>query len=179
MPLLSADDLCTGVQAILAAKLPGLAASKGLTPVTKWDQLPTTLALQAANLPAGAISSPGLATVPVRLTTGYDATWQLEVAVFDRGRDYNETASKVRDWAAVVRQVLVQNPTLGGVAATLKWVGESYAQLPDRSAARTIGGCSVLVNVTARSVIDIAPYAPPDQPGLPVVESTQSTITVR
>jgi hypothetical protein len=181
VPLLSAHDLCTAVETVLLEHLPTLAASRGLKKVTKWDQLPTVEALTAANLPAGAITSPGLTEPPTRRTTGHTATWRIVIGVYDRGRDYKETQSLTRRWAAVVRQVLVQHPTLGGVATGVQWIGEEYAERPERSSARTLGGCAVLFDVTATDVIDSTPYVPPDQPGseVPVVQSTQSTVTVR
>jgi hypothetical protein len=178
MPLLTANDLCAAMEAILADKLSGLAGSRGLDPVTTWHQLPTSDALSTANLPAGAITSPGLTDEPVRRSTGFDATWRVVVGVYDRGRDYAETAKKVRDWAAVVRQVAIQNPTLGGVASGLVWVGEEYAELPERSSARTLGGCAVAFDVTARNVIDSKPYTDPATTD-PVVTSTHRKVTVR
>jgi hypothetical protein len=178
MPLLTANDLCAAMETILADKLSGLASSRGLKPVTAWDQLPTSDALTSANVPVGAIASPGLTDAPVRRSTGIDATWRVVVAVYDRGRDYVETAKKVRDWAAVVRQVVIQNPTLGGVASGLVWVGEEYTELPERPSARTLGGCAVAFDVTARNVIDAKPYTDPATDD-PTVQSTHRTITVR
>lgn len=181
MPLVTADDLCRAAEAILVEYLPDLAESRGLKPFTKWDQLPTPEALTAANLPAGAITSPGLTDRPTHRAAGFDATWQVVVGVYDRGRDYHETARLVRTWAAVVRQTLLQHPTLGGVASGLQWVGEQYAETPDRSASRTLGGCAVAFAVTARNVIDAERYVPPDPgaPGTPIVQSTATSVSVR
>lgn len=178
MPSLSADDLCEAVEAILIEHLPALAASRDLSPVATWDQLPTADALAAAVLPAGAITCPGLTGPSARRSGGYDATWRIAVGVFDRGATYRETATKTRTWAAVIRQVLVQHPTLGGLASGLAWVGEEYAERPERSSARTLGGCAVAFDVTARNVIDLNPYSLVT-PGGPIVTSTFNTVTVR
>jgi hypothetical protein len=182
VPLLSVDDLCKAMQQVLEDHLPALAASRGLQPITSWDQLPSPDALTRANLPAGAITSPGLTALPARRSGGHDATWRIAVGVYERGRDHTETAAKVRDWAAVIRQTVLHHPTLGGVASGVVWIGEEYAERPERSSARTLGGCAVAFDVTARNVIDSEPYVPPDSPGggdQPVVTSTHRTVTVR
>lgn len=181
MPLVTADDLCAAAEAMLRAHLPVLAESLGLKPIQEWQQVPTPEALSTADTPALAIACPGLATPPTKRSTGYDAPWRLVVGVYDRGEDHTDTQARTRKWAAAVRQVLVQHPTLGGVAAGVRWVGEEYAERPERSSARTLGGCAVAVDVTARDVIAHEPYVSPDQPGSvrPVVEATHSTVTIR
>lgn len=181
MPLVTADDLCTAAEAVLREHLEPLATARGLEKVRTWEQLPTLEALTTANLPAIAVTSPGLSAPASRRSTGYDATWRIVVGGFVRGNTFTETAGRVRDWAAVIRQVMVQHPTLGGVATGLSWVGEEYVERPERSSARTLGGCAVAFDVTARDVIDHDVYVPPDQPGSvrPVVEATHSTITIR
>lgn len=182
MPLLSADELCAAAEAVLREHLQPLATSRGLEKIRTWEQLPTLEALTTANLPAVAVTSPGLADRPTRRSSGYNAPWRIVVGAFVRGTSFTETAGRVRDWAAVIRQVMVQHPTLGGVATGLEWVGEEYVERPERSSARTLGGCAVAFDVTARNVIDSEPYVPPDQPGggdRPVVQATHSTVTIR
>lgn len=181
MPLLSADDLCTAAEAVLKEHLQALATSRGLENIRTWEQLPTLEALTTANLPAVAVSSPGLTKPAVRRSAGYDATWRIVVGAFARGDSFTETAARVRDWAAVIRQVVLQHPTLGGVATGVEWVGEEYVERPERSTARTLGGCAVVFDVTAHNVIDAEPYVPPEQGGgkQPAVQSTHSTVTIR
>lgn len=181
MPLLSANDLCAAVEAVLREHLPDLAASRGLDPVRTWQQLPTLDALTAANLPGIAVTSPGLSTTPTRRATRYDATWRIVVGCFVRATDHATTAAATRDWAAVIRQVMLQHPTLGGVATGVEWAGEEYAERPERSSARTLGGCAVALDVTARNVIDAEPYVvpDPDAPPAPTVQSTSTRVSVR
>lgn len=176
MRLVSGGDVCRAAQAILETHLPGVLAEYGLTglgKVSTWQQVPTVEALTSAVLPAGAITSPGLVEPP-RLTRsgGWTATWRLAVGVYARGRDHNETAQHVRDWAAAVRATLLRHPSLGGVVQSLMWAGEDYATLPQRSAARTIGGCAVAFDVTVKDVVQLAPPAP-------AVAATSSTLSVR
>lgn len=181
--IVTADDLCRAAQQVLTQQLPGLLTELGLTgddvpradryeePKT-WAQVPTLEALQAASTPAAAITSTGTVGEPRRSSLGYDATWRIRVGIFDRGHDYDNTAARARTWAALVRAVLVLNPTLGGVATSTRWVGETYRQFPQVGAARTLGGCAVDVDVTARNVIDLGPLDPS-------VLTTQSDLTVR
>lgn len=181
--LVSADDLCTGAQAVLAATLPGLIEALGLdepadtkpfvTPKA-WSQVPTLEALQSATFPAAAVTSTGIVGEPTESRSGVDAEWIIRVGIFDRGTDYNDTARRIRTWAALVRAALLRNRTLGGVATGLRLAGETYRSLPQVGAARTIGGCSVDVRVRARNIADL------NDPGidLPLVQTTHNQITV-
>lgn len=183
--LLTADDLCTGADTVLTAALPTVLEALGLdepdggraafTPPANWTQVPTLEALQAAVMPAGAVTTTGITGTPRRSSTGTDATWRIRVGMFDRGRDYNETANRIRTWAAIIRAVITMNPTLGGVASGSRWVGETYRQLPQVGVARTLGGCSVEFDVDARNVMDLSEL----DGVVPVVNSTHPHVTVR
>lgn len=184
MPLVTAQDVCDAVETVLRAHLPDLATRTGLPTVKEWNQLPTLEALTTAKVPALAVTSPGLAGPPTRRSTGWEADWRVVVGVYDRDKSHAATAARTRRWAAVVRQVVLQHPGLGGVAVGTVWVGEEYAERPERSAARTLGGCAVAFDVTVRDVLDNEPYIAPDpsDPGggdRPTVTSTRRTVTVR
>lgn len=140
--------------------------------ITVWDQVPTLDALTAAVTPVGGITSPGLVDRPTTRARRIDATWRVVVGVWDRGADYDDTVRRVGLWAALVRAVVLEHPTLGGVAAQTLWAGEEYAEIPQRSAARTLGGCAVAFDVTARDVVNLS--APDD----PVVTDPSTDVTV-
>ncbi len=179
--LITADTVCSAAQGILTTHMADVATSLGLDQapaplgtVRAWDQVPTLEALTTANFPAGAITSPGLVTAPTRRGTwgtGHDATWRLVVGIYDKGGSFNETAHRVRTWAALIRATLLLHPSLGGLASSLSWVGEEYRQITERKSSRTIGGCAVAFDVTVDNVIDPAAG--------PLVLSTQPTTTVR
>lgn len=182
--LITADDLCDGMQAVLAAQLGPLIEALGLDErprpekpyvvPKRWDQVPVLEVIQSASFPAAAITSTGVVGTPRTSRTGIDATFLVRVGIYDRGSDYSATASRVRTWAALVRALGVRNPTLGGVASGVRFVTESYRQLASKDAARTIGGCAVDFHVDARNIADLS-----DLDGvLPVVESTFSTVTI-
>lgn len=145
--------------------------AKKLTAPKAWDQVPTLDALTTATFPAGAITSPGLTNPPTKKGWDrYDATWRLSVAVYDRGGSYDDTASRVRSWAALIRAALALNPGLNGLSQSLIWVGEEYRLLPQKGAARTIGGCAVAVDVTVENVMNFAAG--------PLATSVHSSLTV-
>lgn len=184
--LITADDLCVAAAEILAEHLPAVVAAMGwdedsvapLAPVTTWEQVPTLEALTAAEMPAGAVTSPGLAETPTRRERGrHDAVWRISVGVYDRGDDYHETARRVRRWAAAVRATLLEHRTLNGVADGVWWRGEEYRQKPNAGAARTLGGCAVAFDVKAANVIDLGS---PVSPGAgPLVQSVHARISTR
>lgn len=176
--LITAADVCEAAETALVAGLLDTITAFGLedemTPPATWDQLPTLEALTSANMPAGAITSPGLVGEPVQRSTGYDATWRLVVGVYDRDADHSATADRIRTWAGLLRATIVRARSLGGLAQSVKWSGENYQLLPMRSAARTISGCAVAFNVTVTNVVDVF-----DLGDLPIVESTHPILTVR
>ncbi|MBB3041021.1 hypothetical protein [Nocardioides soli] len=190
--LVTADDLCHGMETVLRGQLGGLIIALGLDERPRperpfevpkvWDQVPVLEALQSAvaNRAVGAITSTGIVgQVTTRRNADgsqrLDATFLVRVGIYDRGSDYNVTANRVRTWAALVRAVGLRNPTLGGVAGGVRFVTESYRQFPQQGVARTLGGCAVDFHVDARNIADLA-----DLDGaLPVVESPFSTVTVR
>jgi hypothetical protein len=174
MSALSVDLICEAVEQILTDQLSAALAAQGamreaptaLDLVLHWHQLPSRQALHTAELPAGAITSPGLVGVPIRDELGhYRATWSVAVAVYARGVDHNDTTQRMRAYAAAVRDVLIANPSLGGVAIGVRWTHEEYALLDPR-ASRTEGGCMVEIEV------DVQDAAQPTTAGTPIVEAT-------
>lgn len=176
--LITADDICAGAEAVLTSgrlrEIVELAGWEELRKIKDWHQVPSLDALSEANLPTGAITSPGLTDSPVGRHGNYAATWRVVVGVYDRGASYKDTARRTRRWAAVIRAALLESPTLGGVASGVRWVGEEYAERPNKNQARTIGGCAVAFDVDASNVVDLTPYSV-----APVVTATQTTVSVR
>jgi hypothetical protein len=183
-PLIGADEVCDAVEATLAVWFPSavaeIAAAGGpaLALPTSYD-MPDAAALRAGNavIPAVVVSSPGLASAPVRDEEGaYRASWRVVVTAFARGNDYRDTARTVRGYALAIRTALVQHPSLGGFAAELTWDGEEYAAL-DSAAARTIGGAFVTFTVTVADVTDATagPIVPP--PATALVSPADPTVT--
>lgn len=179
--LITADHVCAAFQATLERHLPEwLAHLSDLSPVTEWLQLPTTQAITAAQYPTGTVVSPGLSGAPVRRTrTVMDATWRVMGTIYDRGPDHTDVQRRARTWAALMRAVLLQHRSLGGLASGLEWIGEEYGVINASNAARTFGACTVSVDVT---VEDVVPSSAPPAPGLSatgaLVTSTASAVSV-
>lgn len=161
MSALSVDAVCAAVEQVLidqlAAALTGQGAMReaptALVDVLHWHQLPQRQALFTAELPAGAITSPGLVGAPIRDELGhYQATWSVGIAVYARGIDHDDTTQRMRAYAAAVRDVMVANPSLGTTAIGLRWTHEEYALLDPRSA-RTEGGCLVEIEVDVSDAV--------------------------
>lgn len=175
--LITAADLCDGVEAVLVEQLWEIVGifnlQETLKQITDWHQLPTIEALTTANTPAGAITSPGLASDPTRHGGRIDAVWRVVVGIYDRDADHTATAHRTRVWAGLVRACVLRNPRLGGIASGVTWVGERYEVIPARAAARTLGGCAVSFNVSAKDVVDVD-----DLGELPIVLETHPSLTV-
>ncbi|MSZ75522.1 MAG: hypothetical protein F2667_00275 [Actinobacteria bacterium] len=160
--LVTAETLCQAVEATLRADLPGVVAAFGWTErlgaIEDWHQVPRLEAISTANLPAGAITSPGLVRPPTySRSSGWSATWRVVAGVYVRGEDHHDTAARCRDWAGVIRTVFLANRSLGGVAdGGLVWAGEEYDEQPQKSVARTLAACAVAIDVSATNVIDTA-----------------------
>ncbi len=162
MTALSVDVVCAAIETVLTAQLPAALTAQGsmtegggLLPVLSWGQLPERTALFNAELPAGAITSPGVVGVPVRDENGsYRATWLVAVALYVRGIDHHDTTQRCRAYAAAIRDVLIANPSLAGVSQAVRWTHEEYALLDPRSA-RTEGGCLVEVEVDVQDVVTV------------------------
>lgn len=161
MTALSVDTILEAVESVLTAQLGAALTGQGLmreaptalASVLAWSQLPSRQALFTAELPAGAITSPGLVGAPTRDELGhYRATWSVGIAVYARGTDHADTQQRIHAYAAAVRDVLVANPSLNGTAIGLRWTHEEYAPL-DPHAARTEGGCLVEIEVDVQDAV--------------------------
>lgn len=150
-PIVTADELCQRVEAVLREHLPPLLKAADLKPIVEWQQVPTEAALSTANLPAAAITTPGLAEPPTRDIRGVNFTWRLVAGVYDRGTSYADTARRTRTWAALLRTVLVQH-LADDLIREVRCAGEEYALQPEKDAARTLGGCAVAIDVDVRTV---------------------------
>lgn len=182
--LVTGDTVCKAVEATLVELVPALlqvvpdASRLGLTAFDSWFQVPDRRSLSTAVLPAGAIMSPGLVEPPTRRGPGeYDATWRVAVSVWERGTDWNVTSAKVRTWAAIIRAAALLRPSQGGLAEGTWWVGEEYAEISEKTAARTLGCCAVALNVKVKNVIDLPPN--PASGPLGVVTTVHPSVTAQ
>lgn len=132
-------------------------------------------------LPKIIVICPGLSDPPRAEGTGdYRATWNLGVAVLVSAKDEQSTRALAQFYAAVVRAILLQRPSLGGKATGVTWQDEQYDEFePDAGSTRSLCAAQsyFLVEmeyVTNRLKGPAEPIGPDpdDQPGShwPIVE---------
>lgn len=117
-------------------------------------------------VPACVIVAPGILGEPVRHGDGtHEATWAVGIGVVVSGQDQENTADLANLYAAVVRTIMLQHPSLGGFATGLRWLDERYDPLPTEDR-RTFGAAIVQFAVVVPSVVDAngGPAEPPDDP---------------
>lgn len=175
-------DVLEAWKGILDEHMPQVAAQLGWTngssgldnagKVRDWKIAPNPESIEAAGTPNGAMFSPGLVNEPRKNgDRSHDAWWQIVAAVYDHGRDYDDTQLRVQRWAALIRAVTLRNPSFGGLVKRTNWVGEEYdVDANGKRAARTLGGCAVAFQVHLENVVDLTTARP--------VTRTTSTVTV-
>lgn len=93
---------------------------------TRWleDQLPSII-----------VMCPGFAEQPRHAGSGaYDARYSVSVAAIVSANTQGATRQLARLYGAAIAAILVQKPSLGGVANGLQWADESYDDIPADSA---------------------------------------------
>lgn len=94
-------------------------------------------------MPAVIVVCPGLAAAPSMDGEGnYNAPFRVGVVVFALGNDDLSVRLNLGLYAAAVRAILVQKPSLGGLADGSEWTMESYDSAPVESS-RTMGAATV------------------------------------
>jgi hypothetical protein len=83
--------------------------------------------------PGFVVISTGLASEPEKYgksgppgTFAYRAWWAFNVAVIVSAKDHASTNTNLKAYAAAVRALIVQHPSLGGIAEDTLWTDESY-----------------------------------------------------
>jgi hypothetical protein len=127
-------------------------------------------------LPAVVVSSPGLASAPKMEGSGsYTAIWNVNIAVIVSAKDQASTNTLAKIYAAAVRSIMVQKPSISEFAVHNVWTNESYDDLGSSDGERTfavgVGEFAVMVeNVVnkmggPRTYPFIEPPDPETQPG--------------
>jgi hypothetical protein len=124
-------------------------------------------------LPCALLVCPGLAEPPKAEGNGhYRAVFAVGLAVIVSARTEVETEALAKLYVAALRTCLIQQPSLGGFAAGLDWLDESYDDLPSEDL-RSLGAgqaiFAVHVNDLSRRYsgpphptadVPVPPYAP-------------------
>lgn len=137
-----------------------------LPPIRSWEIIDDLARWPEDQVPAIVLASPGLAGEPQKGGDGtYQATWHLIVAVIASGRDRGSSRSLAQAYGAAVRTLLLQQPSLGGFATAVEWIGERYDVLTSE-VARTLAGGRLEFTVDVDDVVSIAgaPLHPDPEP---------------
>lgn len=112
-------------------------------------------------MPCCVIVAPGLLREPEKRGGSMIATWGVSVGCVVSGQSRENTFALSEMYAAAVRAAVIQNPSLGGFATAVDWLGERYDDIPN-DMLRTLAAGSVQFAVDVYSAI--TPNAGPDEP---------------
>lgn len=104
-------------------------------------------------LPAIVISSPGIADLPLKDGEGtYRAIWEVDVAAVCMANTDENTRKMSRLYAAYIRAIMVQEPSLHGFARGTAWRDEGYGLVPQEKR-RSLGVCENTFHVEVGNVV--------------------------
>lgn len=118
----------------------------------------------SGNSPFVLVDVPGTTQTPVRRSDGIQSYWKTQIGVWLFGsQSWRETQALTYAYMAAIRAVMIQQPKLGGLADTVKWMEESYAE-KEHSSTRTVGQGFLQFEVSILTSIE--PFAGPSVPSL-------------
>lgn len=182
MGLVSSSDVGLAARQTLVTYMPAHLAglSRPLPVPSSYDLVPTPDAIRRVKGAVCAVTANALRQEPERKGSGaYDAWFVLNVGLFHQATPDMPLLTATGDYAAAIRQCVVQHPTLGGLADTVRWTAESADIVGDGLSPSTLGLAVVEFSVLVRGVLDMTPPVVPPATGPMSVSSTTSTVTVR
>ncbi|MGX9348156.1 hypothetical protein [Microbacterium sp. KNMS] len=173
--VIGGDDIVTALEAVLRANVPlvldRLELAERLGEVKTWQIVPDTEAISAAEMPAIAIVAARTGEPAERTRDTYSGTWDVSVGVFDRGDDHADTQTRIQAWAKVIRVAGTLSRALPGTSIEMRWVGEAYDLLQDKSQARTIAGAEVMFDAHVSVALDLSGFR-----SFPLLETVHPTV---
>jgi hypothetical protein len=104
-------------------------------------------------IPACVTVAAGIMGEPTKRNRHYHARWAVAVGAVVIGQDRENTMEHAELYAAALRTLIIQHPSLGGVAEGVDWLGERYNELPNVDL-RTLAAGSVQFAVDMVDVVD-------------------------
>jgi hypothetical protein len=105
-------------------------------------------------LPAIIVVCAGLADLPAKYGDGnYIARWLVGVGVIVSSRKEEEARRMARDYGAMIRATLLQQPSLGGFARAVDWIDEAYDQL-DQDRHRSLATSEIMFHIEVGHVVN-------------------------
>lgn len=144
-------------------------------------------------LPTIVVINPGMAMPPKQEGDGsFRCFWNIGVGVFVSGRDRAANKALVRLYTAICRTIMLKKQSLGGYAAGVTWLDESYDDVFATVDEETIGAGQAIFQVEVDGVVNrygapAVPLQPPDppdpgtQPGStwPLVQKVSATVGIK
>lgn len=158
MTVVSTSDVGLAARATLLAHLPvHLAGLLRPLPVpSSYDVVPTADAIRRVQGAVCAVSSNGLRQEPERRGDGgHDAWFVLNIALFHQNTAEMPLLTATGDYAAAIRECVVQHPSLGGLAQSTRWTAESVDLVGDALTPSALGLAVVEFSVLVRNALDM------------------------
>jgi hypothetical protein len=116
-------------------------------------------------LPGVLVVSPGMTGRPSREGDGtYRALFGVVVGIVSTASTKQATNFNNKLYAAAARAILLQQPSLGGIASAVDWIDESYDETPD-DAERSLAVATLAFDVEIQNVVNrLAGPSTPDEP---------------
>jgi hypothetical protein len=150
-----------------------------------WINEPGITAMNPGMSPRYIVAVPGTSGIPRRAGNGsYRGSWVVTVTLWLYGTDYQTTEDYLGYYLTALREALVQNGTLGGVAESTEWESDRYAPAGAPTAFHSWGVATLNFVVTIDGMLNAftGPIAVPADPtAAPVANPayTSSTITIQ
>lgn len=169
-PMRTAIELRDAVQATIKMFGPDYLAEVGARHGRPRSELPMFNSFPSAvdvnkmpeeQLPSCLVVIPGILDTPENRSGKYQVRWSLGIASVVSGQTVDGTYELCVLYATAMRVLILQHPSLGGIAKGVNWVDESYNPL-DSTDMRTIAASVVQFGVDLRDVVDTSqgPTAP-------------------
>jgi hypothetical protein len=117
--------------------------------------------------PRVVVVSPGLAGAPLANGAGqYRATWRVGAGVAIAASTELRANLEAKVYGAAVRSILLHKQSLGGLANSVRWIDESYDDLPIPSQSKLYKAAGVYFEVDCEDVVTkwAGPEKPDDEP---------------
>lgn len=147
-----------------------IAPVKAYTRAHQFDKWPED------QVPMVSVTCPGMADQPTRHGDGkYTARWAVGVVALTSAATEDDTRRLSRVYAGLIRAVLLQEPSLHGLARSVTWTDESYDEL-DVKRRRNLSTAELTFIVEVDGVVDANEL--PLMPSGPIPTPSDHDVTV-
>src|SRR5690606_6246252 len=99
--------------------------------------------------------APGLTEAPRKERQEYITKWAIGVGAVVSGQDRDNTFDLAEIYAAAIRSLVMQQPSLSGFAAGIDWLGERFDELLGPEDLSTIAAGTLQLEVEVRGTLRV------------------------